>query len=91
MQTRIVIHKAYNRHGLTNILVVVGGQLIALPGHSFATTLTWCTFSAAKWQSCRFTQTVKNIRAWKHYSRIAHNAHRFEQITVLGETRCKHV
>ena len=83
MQTRLVIHKAFDKHhNLLRILVEVGGRLIPFGPHPI--TAGERNRSANEWTGIGFA-TVKTLAEWKQWS--YHKAHRFERVTLLGDTR----
>ncbi len=86
MQTRLVIHKAFDKHhNLLRILVEVGGRLIPFGPHPI--TAGERNRSANEWIGISFA-TVKTLAEWKQWSYDGvDGATRFERVTLLGETR----
>lgn len=88
MQTRIIVHKAFNPHGVTNFLVEVGGQRFGFEGRTWrAETVHWfCQRSAATWLHMAFMYNNETLAQWKRRSRHDYGATRFERVTMLGDT-----
>ena len=85
MQTRIIIHRAYGKDGHTNSAVEVAGRLLPFRDKFARSDALWFTKSAHNWIACKFG-TVENLRRWKQFSRQHYRAHRFERVTMLGDT-----
>ena len=88
MQTRLVVHRAYNKAGVVCLAVEVAGRLIGFK--SPVPTDAWPTRSASAWAKMPFNYTA-SLQKWKQRARRHYHAHRFERVTLLGETTCKHV
>ena len=89
MQTRIIVHKAFDKAELRGVLVEVSGRLVGFPAGLLDDYLHMRCIrkrSATEWMTINFTLTP-SLSAWKHRMRKNRRAHRFERVTLLGDTR----
>ena len=89
MQTRIIVHKAFDKAELRGVLVEVSGRLVGFPADLLDNYLhmRWIRKrSATEWMTLDFIIT-QSLSAWKHRMRKNRRAHRFERVTILGDTR----
>ena len=89
MQTRIIIHKAYNKSELVGALAEVSGRLIGFPPCSVEDdhhVRMMTERSATSWAAIGFHLTP-SLKGWKNRMRKRRRAHRFERVTLLGDTR----
>ena len=85
MQTRFVVHRAYNRAGHeVAALVVVAGRHIPFGNLAAKDTAMFRGWPAASWTGRHYIPWP-SVAYWKDYARECH-ATRFERFTVLGET-----
>lgn len=88
MQTRIIVHKAFDKAELRGVLVEVSGRLVGFPADLLDNYLHMRCIrkrSAAEWMTLNFIITP-SLSAWKHRMRKNSRAHRFERVTLLGDT-----
>lgn len=83
MKTRLIVHRAYDKEELVCCAMEVAGRLIGLP--AVEPDPGWQTRSAAGWASILFNYSA-SVPAWKQRARAQYRAHRFERVTLLGET-----
>lgn len=89
MQTRIIVHKAFDKAELRGVLVEVSGRLIGFPADLLDNYLHIQHIrkrSATEWMTLNFVLT-QSLSDWKHRMRKNRRAHRFERVTLLGDTR----
>lgn len=88
MQTRIIVHKAFDKAELRGVLVEVSGRLVGFPAGLLDDYLHMRCIRqrrATEWMTLNFNLTP-SLSAWKHRMRKNRHARRFERVTMLGET-----
>lgn len=87
MQTRFILHVGYQRNTPVAYMVEVGGQYIGFTG-SFTRPgepIVGQHRPVKRWLARGFL-TTKRLVDWKAYAKRGYGAHRFERVTILGDT-----
>lgn len=88
MQTRFILHIGYQRNTPVAYMVEVGGQFIGFTNNFTAPgdPIFGRHQPTLKWIECGF-RTTRSLAKWKAHAKLCYRAHRFERVTILGDTR----